>query len=51
MKLNNFYNHIKIFLNTATNLLEDLLPYYKSIKIKSEIEEYFVPYSNQHSYS
>ena len=29
----NLYNHIKMCLNAVTRLLEDLLPYYQSIKI------------------
>ena len=49
--LKNFYNHIKMCLNTMTIIREDLLPGYQSIKRKSEFEEYFIPDRDHPSYS
>ena len=50
LDLKNFYNHKNMFLNAVARLREDLLPAYKSIKIHSEFEEYFVPDHNHPSY-
>ena len=43
MDLKNFYNHIKMCLNSVTRLREDLLPSCQYIKRHSDFEEYFVP--------
>ena len=51
LDLKNFCNHIKMCLNAATRLREDLLPDYQSIKRHSKFEEYFFPYHNHPSYS
>ena len=50
MELNSLYNHIKMCINAVTRLREDLLPDYRSIKIHSEFEEYFVPDRDHSSY-
>ena len=50
MDLKKFYNHINIFLNTVTRLLEDLLTSYHSIKSHPEFSEYFIPYRDHLSY-
>ena len=46
LDLNNFYNHINMCLNALTRIQEDLLPDYQSIKRRSELEEYFIPDSD-----
>ena len=51
LDINNFFNHIKMCLHAVTRLIEDLLPYYQSIKRHSEFEEYFVPDCDHPSYS
>ena len=38
LDLKNFFNHIKISLNSVTRLIEDLLPGYQSIKRHSDFE-------------
>ena len=50
MDLKKFYNHINIFLNTVTRLLEDLLTSYHSIKSHPEFAEYLIPYRDHPSY-
>ena len=39
MEPKNFYNHIKMYLNEVTRLLEGLITAYQSIKRNSEFEE------------
>ena len=41
METNKFYKYIKMCLNAATRLREDLLLDYQSITRHSEVEEYF----------
>ena len=38
LDLNNFYNHINLYINAVTIIREDLLPDYQSIKRHSEFE-------------
>ena len=42
MELKNFYNHIKMCLNSVNRLREDLLTGYHSINRHSEFAEYFI---------
>ena len=51
MDLKNFYNHIKMCLNTVTTIREDPLPGHQSIKRNYEFDEYFIPDRNHPSYS
>ena len=50
LDLNNFFNYIKMCINVATRLREDLLPDYQSIKRHSHFEKYFIPDRNHPSY-
>ena len=46
LNLNNFYNHVKMSLNTVTKLREHLLTDFLSIKQNNAFKEYIVPESN-----
>ena len=51
LDLKNFYNHINMYLNAVTRLLEDLLSGHQSIKRHSEIAELFIGDRDHPSYS
>ena len=51
MELDNFYKHIKMYLNTVTRLLEDILPTYKCIKWNYDFHEKFASDISSPSYS
>ena len=51
LDLKKFYDHINMCINVVTRIKEDLLPAYRSIKIHSKFELYFILDSSHPSYS